>query len=409
MGAMPADGKPGRLPETVYRLGWISFWADVCSEMVYPIIPLFLAALGAPAAALGLVEGIAESIVSFMKGWTGLHSDKTGKRAVLIQSGYGLSALGKPIIGLAQVWPFVLLGRAVDRFGKGLRTTGRDTLIADVVEPTSYGRAFGLHRTMDSAGAFLGVMLVAGILFFWPQPNTHQFSRIFLLASIPGAISFFITLKVKDIPRHEQLSNEQRKASWRTLTPAYWTAMAVCAVFALANSSDTFLLLRVKKTGLSDFDVILAYALYNVVYTLLNYPAGKLSDRIGRWWILAFGWLLYAGVYFGVANESAAQVWPLLAFYGLYIGATDGVSKALVADLAPRAAKGSGMGIFYMVTGFATLGASPVAGWLWDSRGPAAAFQFGACVALVAVALIPFAAIAARRYKTGPSSPQPAG
>jgi len=389
------------LPARVYQLGWISFFADVSSEMAYPVLPLFLKnTLGAPLAAIGLVEGIAEGLVSVMKGWSGWHSDRTGRRVPFVRWGYGLSALGKPMIALAHVWPMVLLARVVDRLGKGLRTTARDALIADSVERSRLGEAFGLHRAMDTAGALLGVLVAAGLLAVLPD----QYRLIFLLAAIPGAVSVAFALALKEPrapdrdqeserPLHSGLEGVQAEGplarpSLRFSKP-YWRAVGLALVFGLGNSSDTFLLLRAQDLGLSAALAILAYALYNVSYTLLSRPAGALSDRIGRWRVMGVGWLLYAGVYLGFAWFGTGAVWPLFVLYGAYMGLTQGVGKALVAQHAPDDRRGTALGLFYTCTGGVTVLSSVIAGLLWDHVSPSAPFLFGAACALVAAAGIP--------------------
>ena len=391
------------LPSRVKQLGWISFFADVASEMAYPVLPLFLSqTLKAPALALGAVEGVAEALVSFMKGWSGWHSDRKGERVPYIRWGYGLSAAGKPLLALATVWPMVFIGRILDRFGKGIRTTARDALIAESVDKDSYGRAFGFHRAMDTAGAFVGVVAALALLYFLPG----EYRLIFVLALIPGAISVWLTFRVKDAAIRQNRNtatpselNPQTTIHKPHFSPAYWRAVILFLIFALANSSDTFLLLRAKEEGLSDFLVVLAYAAYNVTYALSSYPFGKLSDRLGRWPILAIAWLLFAAVYAGFAYTSAALLWPLFALYGLYIGMTQGVGKALVADCSPKESLGTAMGLFAMLSGLATLLASLLTGFVWDRVSPQAAFLTSAAIAGFAVLLIPLTAPLARASK----------
>lgn len=388
------------LPPRVRQLGWISLFADVSSEMAYPVLPLFLKnVLHAPLAAIGLVEGIAEGLVSIMKGWSGWRSDQTGRRVPFVQWGYGLSALGKPMIALAYVWPIVLFARVVDRLGKGLRTTARDALIADSVERSRFGEAFGFHRAMDTTGALLGVLIAAGLLAVLPD----RYRLVFLLAGIPGAISLVLALRLKETdkgtlesaaPSEPSASETQVQAESEPrpkiqFSKAYWRAVGLTLLFGLGNSSDTFLLLRAQDLGLSAAVAILAYALYNVTYALVSRPAGALSDRIGRWRVIGAGWLLYAAVYAGFASMSSAAVWPLFALYGVYMGLTQGVGKALVAQHAPDDRRGTALGVFYLCAGGVTMLSSIVAGLLWDNVGPSAPFLFGAACAVLAVLGIP--------------------
>lgn len=386
-----------QLPTVVFRLGLVSFFGDVCSEMVYPIVPLFVASLGAPVAALGAIEGVAAAIVSVMKGWSGLHSDRAGTRIPYIRFGYGVSALAKPLIALATGWPFVLFARGLDRLGKGVRTTSRDALIADAVDPRDYGRAFGLHGLLDTAGAFVGVLVAAGALWMWPG----IYRPIFLAAALPGAVSFLIALGVKDSIRPADTTQSPNRGRWQNLPMRYWAAVALCFVFGLANSSDTLLLLRARTSGMSALQVVLAYALYNAVFTVMSYPSGKISDRIGRWWVLGIGWAVYAAVYFGFAGAGSSGTWFLFAAYGVSIGMTTGVNKALIADLSPSSGRGAAMGAFYMISGLSALLASVAAGAVWERFGPARAFQMDAFLAVLAVCLVPLTAYLTSRRTSG--------
>lgn len=384
---------PRRLPKVVLTLGWISLLTDIASEMVYPVIPLFLSAarsaggLGAPVAALGLIEGVAEAVVSVMKGLSGWHSDVLRRRVPYIQWGYGLGNAAKGLLTVAAGWPMVFAARTVDRVGKGLRTTARDALIADVVEPGQAGRAYGFHRAMDTTGAFIGVLLAAALLFLLPG----QYRLIFGLALVPGVLAILLTLRLREAaPRDHESTDAPAAPATRRFPPAFWKAFFALTLFALANSSDTFLLLRARNLGMSDAAVVLTYALYNLSYALLSYPAGILSDRFGRWRVMALGWLIYAGVYAGFALiERKEYLWPLFLTYGVYMGLTQGVGRALIADFAPANARGTALGIFNFAGGMAALLSSLLAGLLWDAYGPATTFAFGSVTALLALALLP--------------------
>lgn len=374
-----------RLPKTVVKLGWVSFFADICSEMVYPLLPLFLkATLGAPASLLGLIEGSAESVVSLMKGWAGFHSDHTGRRLPYIQWGYGLSAFGKPLIGLATFWPTVLLARVVDRVGKGVRTTARDALIADCADPESLGTAYGFHRAMDTAGALVGVAIAIAFLVWLPS----NLRAAFLIAGIPGLISLAITLAVRDVDHQKGASRQKSlsiKEAYRAMPPKFKQAVAISLLFAAASTSDTFLLLRARELGLENVQVVLGYAVYNLTYMLASWPLGKLSDRYGRWSIMLPGWVLYAAVYVGFATSNAAALWWLFAIYGLAIASNKGVGVALIADHAPAEARGAAMGLFYLVTGLITWVANVATGFIYDKVSPSIAFNFAAVCALSGV------------------------
>lgn len=383
---MAAVDDPPRLPPLAVKLGWVSLLNDAATEMVYPVLPLFLVAgLGAPAAAVGLIEGAAEGLVSVMKGASGWHSDRLGRRAPYIQAGYGLGAATKPLLALARSWPTVLLARLLDRLGKGLRTTARDAMLADVIVPGQAGRVFGFHRAMDTAGAVAGVLGAVALLTWLPG----RYRIILLIATVPAILSALVTFTVKDDRRVAESGTGGEKVSWRAFSPAYWWTLACLSVFAIANSSDAFLLLRGHSIGMSDTQVVLGYALYQFVYALVSYPAGVLSDRFGRWRLMATGWLIYALVYFGFAVASPGLIWGLFAAYGIYMGITDGVGKAVMVDTVPKAWKGTALGIMHMIFGFTGLSSSLIAGELWDHAGPAAPFWFGGCAALVAVLFIP--------------------
>lgn len=399
-----------QLPKAVRNLGWISFFTDFASEMVYPIVPLFLTSvLGAPVAVLGLIEGVAEAIVSVMKGLSGWHSDKLGKRVPYIRLGYGLGALSKPLMALAYAWPLVFLARAVDRLGKGLRTTARDAMIADAVDCKIAGRAFGFHRMMDTGGAIVGVLFALLLLKFLPG----EYRLIFLIAGVPGLAAVWLTFRLRELRRADQLSpgslapsnpapdapapecpNPELMAAAQETTPtqglmgfstSYWLTLGLLMLFAFANSSDTLLLLRARNLGWDDTQVILGYLLFNLTYALSSYPLGILSDRFGRWRMLVGGWALYSAVYFGFSVSDGGSIWWLFPLYGLSMGLTEGVGKALISGHIPPARKGTALGVFHMGLGFTALASSVVAGLLWDHVSPSAPFRLGGAVALAAV------------------------
>jgi MFS family permease len=394
------------LPQTVLTLGWISFFTDVASEMLYPVVPLFLtSALGAPVAVLGLIEGVAEAIVSLMKGLSGWHCDKIGRRVPSIRWGYALAAVSKPLMALAFSWPLVFLARSLDRFGKGLRTTARDTLIADAVEASRGGRAYGFHRMMDTSGAIVGVLISMGLLALLPG----RYRTIFLIATLPGIAAVWLTfgLKEEKNPNRQDVAAATcvpgQKNALPHLSKGYWITLGLLGIFAFANSSDTFLILRAKNLGLSDLQTIFAYTLFNAVYAVSAYPLGLLSDRVGRWRLVLSGWLLYAVVYFGFAFATMSAVWWLFPLYGLFMGLTEGVGKALIRDKIDEAHRGTAMGIFHMSLGFSSLAGSVVAGLLWDGISPKAPFVLGGSIALVAVCCL---LLARRRFFASGAAPR---
>jgi MFS family permease len=380
-----------KLPRQVWLLGAVSFFADVSGEMIYPLLPLFIVGvLGASATDMGWIEGVAQAAVALLTAWAGVRSDRLRRRVPWVRWGYGLPVAGKSVLAASTVWPLVLLGRTVDRIGKGLRSSPRDALIADATAPEMRGRAFGLHRAMDTAGAFVGVTL-AGVLLYWLSGATHTDARpfriVFAIAAALGLASLALTFLVQDPPR-ETAPRATAAGSDGKLPRSYWLVLAMLLVFSIANSSDTFLLLRAANVGLSPWEVVIAYALFNVVYTVVSYPAGVLSDRIGRWRVIGVGWVIYAGVYAGFAVANTSAIWPLFASYGLYMALTDGVGKALITDHAPPEVRGRALGIFYLGTGIATIVSSVVAGALWDLVSPAATFWLGAGSAVVALAVL---------------------
>lgn len=369
------------LPPIVRTLGWISFLADVCSEMTYPILPLFLTGvLRAPAWVLGVVEGFSEAVVSVMKGWSGWHSDKKGVRAPYIQVGYFLSALGKPLIGIATGWPLVFFARALDRVGKGVRTTARDAMIADAADKEDYGRAFGFHRAMDTAGAFLGVLLCLGLLTLFPG----QYRMILLMAFVPGLLAVGLAMRVREPKPTGAAAESAPRTGKIQLKPQFWWAIGVVSLFGLANSSDTFLILRAKSLGLSEPQAIGAYLVFNLVAAALSTWAGHLSDRWSRMNVIALGWTLYALVYAGFALLGKEWVFVAFGLYGVYIAMSHGVVKAFAASLTTSESRGTAIGIFSMVSGLVTLLGNVAFGAIWEFVSPSTALLCASAVAGVA-------------------------
>ncbi len=383
----------------VIILGIASFFTDVSSEMVYPLIPLYLqSSLGASAEVIGLIEGLSESVASLLRVFSGYWSDRVQQRKPITILGYGASAIGKILLYLSTSWPIVFAGRLTDRFGKGIRTAPRDALIADSTDAKARGSAFGLHRALDTAGASIGVIL-AYIFFVSFHDN---FTSIFLISVIPailGIIALFFVRErlakrraiVRDAqaPRVPWWSNLGMR--WQELDRRLKLFLLIVFLFALGNSSNQFLLLRASDKGFDNATVILMYLVYNLVYTVASWPAGRLSDRVGRKALLVLGYLTYGVVYLGFAIASPLQLWGLFATYGLYISFTEGVEKALVSDIAPTDLRATLIGLHATFTGFGLLPASLLAGFLWDTFGHAAPFYFGGgmgILAAVALALL---------------------
>jgi len=373
------------LHPNVVRLGLVSFFADVASEMLYPLTPLFLSSvLGAPASVIGLIEGVAEATASLLKVVAGQWSDRSGRRRPFLLFGYALSALSKPLLALAAGWPMVMGARIADRFGKGMRSFPRDALLADSVAPEMRGRAFGWHRAMDTMGAVVGPLLALLLISI----TNDNLRLIFILAVIPGLLGAILVLFVKEKRRAPSPAQAPR-AVWASLPRPFRLYLLAWGIFALANSSDVFLILRAQSIGFSPTLVVLTYALYNLTYAGASPFLGHLSDRMGRKWVLVGGLLVFAAVYLGFAFMAFSwEVWLLFAVYGLYIAATDGVGKALAVDLVPAEIRGGALGLLGTVSSLATLVASTLAGFLWSAVGPWATFVYGAAGALVCSVLI---------------------
>lgn len=389
-----------KLSPNVVKLGWVSLFTDISSEMLYPVVPIFLTSvLGAPMAALGLIEGLAESAANLLKIFSGWWSDRAGRRRPFVIGGYALSAFSKPLLAFSQVlgWPFVLAMRICDRTGKGLRTSARDALIADSTPDSQRGRAFGLHRAMDSLGAVLGPLAA---LFFMSRINPVDsvaqalaYRQVFLWAFLPAILGVVILFLVKEKPFTVRFNKP--RFGWGTFNRDFKIFVLVNLVFALGNSSDVFLIVRAKElfssSGNAMVTVILAYVLYNLTYSLASYPAGVLADRFGPRRVFVIGLLLFSLVYAGFAfNHHPALVWVLFAVYGGYTAFTDGVGKAYASTLIQPEFRATGLGVYHMSVGIAAFAASTAGGLLWQAFGPRATFLFGSGAALLAAALFVF-------------------
>jgi MFS family permease len=365
-------------------LGLVSLFADLSSEMVYPIIPLFLTStLGAPGLAVGVVEGVAEGTANITKLVSGRWADVAGRRKPFVVAGYAFAAAGKAILALAPAWPVALAGRAVDRFGKGIRTAPRDAMLADLSDDRYHGRVFGFHRMMDSLGAVGGPLVGLALLAAFDD----RLRLVMLFAVAPGLLS---VLALRWLPeRAPEPAPQQERARSGSLPRRFYLLLGITLVFMAGNSSDAFLILRARDLGLSTTLVVLAYAAYNAVYAGLSLPAGIVSDRLPRAWVLIAGYALFAAVYGGFAlTGSRAAVWPLFLLYGGYMALTDGVSKALVSDMVPGPARSSAMGLYQGLAGLAALLASVTAGLLWDHVSRGAPFALGAACAIAAALLL---------------------
>lgn len=381
------------LSANVFILGGVSLLTDISSEMLYPLVPVFLTTvLGAPVAALGLIEGLAEATANILKIFSGWWSDRIGRRKPFVIGGYGLSAFSKPLLALAAGWPFVLLMRLADRTGKGLRSAARDALIADYTPEQDRGKAFGLHRAMDSLGAVLGPLLALWLMSRFGE-EAAGYRKVFLLAFVPAVLGVIILFLVKE--REFRAKFTKPRWEWKVFGRDFKIFMLINLVFYLGNSSDAFIILRAKGLGFSMVTVILAYTFYNLVYSLTSLPAGVLADRIGKRKVFFIGLIVFSAVYFTLGTIGEARwLWLLFGIYGLYTAMTDGVGKAYVSVLVDEAHRATALGIYHTVIGLSGFLASLVAGMLWTSLGPRlgpkAAFYYGAGAAALAALLFLF-------------------
>ncbi|MGI9068986.1 MAG: MFS transporter [Pyrinomonadaceae bacterium] len=376
------------LPKNVFFLGFVSLLTDLSSEVAIRTLPLFLAnVLGIKASVIGLIEGVADSTATLTRLLSGWLSDRLGKRKVLVTTGYGLSTFVKPVLYFATSWWHILIVRFLDRVGKGVRTAPRDALIADSCTPAERGRAFGFNKAMDPAGAMAG-LAVAAVIVYFSQGGSLGLTRLtyhylVLLAVIPALLSFLLLVAfVRDVAPVTKSLDTMPDADGRVLNPNFKRYLAVLIFFTLGNSSDAFLMLRAQNLGMSIGEIFALLAVFNLVSAVCSYPAGRLSDRLGRKSLISAGWLIYAGVYLGFAvATSAAHVWALYLIYGVYEGLTAGVEKAFVADLVPGHVRGTAYGFYNTAIGISALPASLIAGVLWQAISPPAPFVFGAALA----------------------------
>ena len=401
-----------RIPRPVWLLGWSSLFTDAATEMIYPVLPVYLArVLGAGAFSLGLIEGVAEAINSLLNVASGWASDRWTRRKAIVIAGYSLSSAARPLIALTTTWPQVLLIRALDRMGKGIRGAPRDVMLARFATPSTRGRVFGFHRAMDHAGAILGPLIATAVLYFAPG----EYRLLFGLTLIPGAIAVALLFLVHEadalvdatsssqlptpsvglVNRRSPLTN--RKSVNETNVPAerlprrILAFLAVLLVFSLGNSADAFLLLRLSDVLGSATYIPLLWSGLHVVKASLSTWGGALSDQLGRKRVIVIGWAVYAVVYLGFAT--ARDAWTLIAWflaYGSYFALTEGAEKALVADLTPAGKQGTAFGLYNAALGVGALAASVTFGFLYQRFGAAVAFGTGSALAACAAVLLAF-------------------
>ena len=385
-----------KLHPNIWIVTATSFLTDISSEMIVYLIPLFLSnVLGVRMAYIGLIDGVAETTASFAKIYSGALSDKIGKRKWLAVLGYAISTVAKPFLYFANAWGWVLGIRFADRVGKGIRTAPRDALVAASTDVNNRGFAFGLHRAGDTAGAFIGIG-IAALIIWLTQTNEALLSvntfRIAVLASVVPAVLAVIVLAVgaTDLGASGQ-GAEKMRLSIKGINPRFRNFLFIMMLFMLGNSSDSFIILRAQERGLNVLQTMFMLMTFTAIYMILSGPLGALSDKVGRRKLIIGGWLAYAFVYLGFALASAGwQIWTLFGLYGIYYAATEGVTKALVADLVPESQRGTAYGLFNAAIGITALPASLLAGLLWQGLGqwagfgPSAPFFFGAALALFA-------------------------
>ena len=392
--------KPGlrTLPRNIWVVSLTSFLMDISSEMVINIVPLFLAnVLGLKTNLIGVIEGIAEATASVLKVFSGWLSDRIGARKWLAVAGYGFSALAKPFFYFANVWA-IAGARWADRVGKGVRTAPRDALVADSIDESQRGLAFGFHRASDTGGAMLGLLIALGVVWATQKGaaelNLNTFQLVVLISLLPAVLAVIsLAVGAKDVPLKK--ASERPRITFVGLGKRFAVFMLIVGIFDLGNSSDAFLVLRAQNVGLNVVDILAMLVAFNLIYALVSTPAGSLSDRIGRKQFIVGGWLVYAVIYLGFAlAKTGWHIWTLYALYGLYYGLAYGTAKAMVADIVPETLRGTAYGTYNAVLGILDFPASVIAGVLWQGVGawagfgPSAPFLFGGALALIAAVLM---------------------
>jgi MFS family permease len=381
-------GRVPALPRPVWLLGWVSLFTDAATEMIYPLLPSYLSrVLGVGAISLGVIEGVAEGVNSLLKVLSGHLSDRWPRRKPIVIAGYALSSLARPFIAITTSWIQVLLIRAIDRTGKGIRGAPRDAMLAHYATPETRGRVYGFHRAMDHTGAIVGPLIATAFLFAWPG----EYRILFALTIVPGALAVWLLFRVPEEAQVEPVvqARDRTTASNDRLPGRFWYLLAVILLFSLGNSADAFLLLRLSSAIGNDAWIPLLWAALHVVKASTSVYGGALSDRVGRKVVIIVGWSIYAAVYVAFARVESATgliVWFLI--YGTYFGLSEGSEKALVADFAPVSRRGTAFGWYNAALGLGVLAASVVFGVLYDRFGHAAAFTTGAGLATGAAVLL---------------------
>ncbi|NUQ24282.1 MAG: MFS transporter [Saprospiraceae bacterium] len=373
------------ITRNIWILSLVSLMTDVASEMLYPVMPVYLKTIGFSIVLIGVLEGFAEAAAGLSKGYFGNLSDAVGRRLPFVQAGYAFSAISKPMMAAFVNPLWIFFARAVDRLGKGIRTGARDALLSDEATPATKGRVFGFHRAMDTLGAVTGPLLA--LVFLSANPGAYR--ALFLWAFVPGVLAIAFTLFIRE-KRHARTVSISKPGFldflryWRRSPVEYRRLAAALLLFTLFNSSDVFLLLKIKEAGLSDTTVIGIYIFYNLVYALAAYPLGIVADRLGMKRVFAGGLLLFAAAYAGMAFADTHAVFIALFFlYGLYAAATEGVAKAWISNICEKKDTATAIGTYTAFQSICALLASSLAGLIWYSVGPAAIFGLSAVVAVL--------------------------
>lgn len=372
--------------KNIFSAGLASFFMDISSEMIYPLVPLFLAnVLGVNKSVIGLIEGIAEATASLLKVFSGWFSDRINNRKWLMAGGYGISTLSRPLIAIASGWLLILSSRFVDRLGKGIRTAPRDAIIAESADRSNLARAFSFHRAMDTMGAVVGPAIALLLLGYFD----NNYRLVFWVSMVPGVLAvLMIILFIKEKKRDTSTLAARPRLTLRHFDWKVRFFILIATLFALGNSSDAFLILRAQQVGIATALVPAVYLTFNLVYSLAAVPAGMAADRFGRKRIILLGFLLFSGLYYGFgAMETPGAIWLLFILYGLFMGLTEGIQKAFLATIIPAEFKATAFGAYATFVGLAAFPASLIAGWLWDHVSPAATFYYGSATAGLAALL----------------------
>lgn len=378
------------ISKTVWLLSLVSLFTDMASEMLYPIMPIYLKSIGFSVVLIGILEGIAEATAGLSKGYFGKQSDISGKRLPFVQIGYAFSAVSKPLMAIFTYPVWIFFARTIDRLGKGIRTGARDALLSDEATPETKGKIFGIHRSMDTLGAVLGPLIALIYLYY----NPNDFKALFFIAFIPGVLAIFFTLIIKE--KKENLKTKNGKNSflsflnyWKESPKAYKKLVSGLLIFTLINSSDVFLLLKAKDIGLSDTEVIGIYIFYNLIYALFAFPLGILADKTSLKTMLITGFIIFSGVYLGMAySHSLSMIMLLFFMYGIYAAATEGISKAWISNIVNKNDVATAIGNFTGFQSIFSMLASTLTGIIWHTYGAATAFIITSIITLLIVIYI---------------------